>query len=522
MRNFGRQTTMRKNNNSAASGRVFYAATAALFLGVALPGRAQNAPAKPEPSEAATIQELKSEVQLLNSEVRKMEDNVQAENSAGTPAQRMQNATTVRASANGFDIQSADRQFDLQLKGLLQTDDREFLTPANNGAAPGDGIYLRRARMIFAGTLWGAYTFRIEPEFGSRLGGAGGTSSTTATLASAFVNVDYYEPLQLALGRFKGPVGYERTQVVSNNMWIENGLTQNLTPQYTQGMLVNGDIDDDVFSYGAGIMDDVRDNANGDVQALIDNNYSFIGDAYLNPFKKSDIKALQGFGFGVTGSVGNRGDVRTAANAPLATYVTPGQTSLLTYSTTAASGQTITESEDGPAYRLAPVIYYYYGPFGAYGDFALSSVRALRTVSGTGTGITGSRTATLQNYAWQVVGSYFLTGENATYDGVKPRTNFNVHNHTWGAFQLMARYGELTLDDTYFTSTGKSTDVGGAFATQGPRVVRDIGVGLDWYLNSNIKAQIEYDYDSYSGGTWPVTPENADQNVFLTQLQLAF
>ena len=47
-------------------------------------------------------------------------------------------------------------------------------------------------------------------------------------------------------------------------------------------------------------------------------------------------------------------------------------------------------------------------------------------------------------------------------------------------------------------------------------------MGLNWYLNSNIKAQIEYDNDSYRGGTWPVNSENADQNVILTQLQLAF
>jgi phosphate-selective porin OprO/OprP len=220
---------MKSKSKREAVPWVFKLAALFLFLGGVLPGRAQNAPAKPPPSEAETIQELKNQVQLLNQEVKRMEDNTRDE-TAGTPAQRMENATTVRASSKGFEIQSADRQFDLQLKGLLQTDDREFLTPVNNGAAPGDGIYLRRARVIFDGTLWGAYTFRIEPEFGSRLGGAGGTSSTTATLASAFVNIDYYEPLQLSLGRFKGPVGYERTQVVSSNMWIENGLTQNLTP----------------------------------------------------------------------------------------------------------------------------------------------------------------------------------------------------------------------------------------------------------------------------------------------------
>ena len=208
--------------------------------------------------------------------------------------------------------------------------------------------------------------------------------------------------------------------------------------------------------------------------------------------------------------MGNRGDVKTAANAPLATYTTPGQTSLLTYNTNG------TESEEGPDYRLAPVVYYYNGPFGGYADYAISSIRALRTVG------TASRTATLQNEAWQVVGSYVLTGEDASYTGVKPKTDFSLRDHTWGAFQLEARYGQMTFDNDYFSSTGAATTVGGAFATQGPRIVTNIGAGLNWYLNSNVKAQFEYDYDGYTGGIWPVNPENADQNSFMTQLQLAF
>jgi phosphate-selective porin OprO/OprP len=329
-------------------------------------------------------------------------------------------------------------------------------------------------------------------------------------LANANMNVDYWKEFQVLAGRFKGPVGYERSQLVAQNIWIENGLTQNLTSQYTQGVLVHGDIDNDLLAYGAGLNESVRDNANGDFQGMIDNNYDFIGDVYLNPFVNSGNKALEGFGFGVAGSVGNRGDVKTAANAPLATYTTPGQTSLLTYNTNG------TQSEEGPDYRLAPVVYYYNGPFGGYADYAISSIRALRTVG------TASRTATLQNEAWQVVGSYVLTGEDASYTGVKPKTDFSLHDRTWGAFQLEARYGQMTFDSDYFTSTGAATTVGGAFATQGPRIVTNIGVGLNWYLNSNVKAQFEYDYDGYTGGILPVNPENADQNSFMTQLQLAF
>ncbi len=164
---------------------------------------------------------------------------------------------------------------------------------------------------------------------------------------------------------------------------------------------------------------------------------------------------------------------------------------------------------------------YYDGPFGAYADYAEPSTRVLRSGSGTGAD-NDSRVATLQNEAWQVVGSHVLTGENASYTGVVPKKDFNLREDTWGAFHLVARYGQMTFDSDYYTSTGAATGIGGAIASQGPKVVTDIGVGLNWYLNSNVRAQLQYDNDSYTGGSWPVTPQNEDQNVFLTQLQLAF
>ena len=472
------------------------------------------------PSQQATIQELQKQVQELSEKFDDLEEQ-QDKDEKNSQNQRFKNAAIVTAGGDGFSIQSPDQQFKLRLGTLLQADNREFLSPANNGGSPGDGFELRRARIIFDGTVWGAFQFRIEPEFGSRTGGAGGTSSTTATLANASMNVDYWEQLQFLAGRFKGPIGYERSQLVAQNIWIENGLTQNLTAQYDQGFLLHGDIDHNLFAYGAGVEEGVRDNANGDFQGMIDNNYDFIGDVYLNPFTNSGIKDLKGLGFGVAGGIGNRGAPGTAANAPLAAYTTPGQTNILTYNTTGATGKTVTESEDGPGYRLAPVIYYYNGPFGAYADYAESSIRVLRSVSGTGAG-NGSRVATLQNEAWQVVGSYVLTGENASYTGVIPKTDLNFREGTWGAFQVVARYGQMTFDSDYYSSTGASTGIGGPIASQGPKVVTDIGVGLNWYLNSNVKAQLQYDNVSYTGGSWPVTPQNEDQNSFLTQLQLAF
>ena len=88
----------------------------------------------------------------------------------------------------------------------------------------------------------------------------------------------------------------------------------------------------------------------------------------------------------------------------------------------------------------------------------------------------------------------------------------------------MARYGQMTLDNNYYTSVGNSssTSAGGPFASQGPRIVSDIGVGLNWYLNSNVKAQFQYDYDGYTRRNLAGQSRERRPKLFLTQLQLAF
>ncbi|MEJ1972215.1 MAG: hypothetical protein WDM96_07005 [Lacunisphaera sp.] len=43
-----------------------------------------------------------------------------------------------------------------------------------------------------------------------------------------------------------------------------------------------------------------------------------------------------------------------------------------------------------------------------------------------------------------------LTGENSSYNGVVPATDFNLSKGTWGAFEVVARYANLKIDDSAF------------------------------------------------------------------------
>ena len=111
-----------------------------------------------------------------------------------------------------------------------------------------------------------------------------------------------------------------------------------------------------------------------------------------------------------------------------------------------------------------------------------------------------------------------LTGEDAAYDGVTPRHPFDPRNGGWGAWQLVARYASLNVDSKAFTdgfaSSAKSADGANAWS-----------VGLNWYLNRNVRADLSFShtvFDGFTGKASPGTVPAQSENVLFSRLQLAF
>ena len=104
-----------------------------------------------------------------------------------------------------------------------------------------------------------------------------------------------------------------------------------------------------------------------------------------------------------------------------------------------------------------------------------------------------------------------LTGENATDagSGVRPRNNFDFGNGHWGAFQIAARYHELTVDDQAFTL---------ALAAPGASGKAEAWtVGLNWYLTGNIRYIVNFDRTVFDDD--PDGPRHAEHALaFRTQL----
>jgi phosphate-selective porin OprO and OprP len=122
----------------------------------------------------------------------------------------------------------------------------------------------------------------------------------------------------------------------------------------------------------------------------------------------------------------------------------------------------------------------------------------------------------VSNQAWQVAGSWVITGERPTYNGVKPKTPFAPGTGGWGAWELAARFGQLLIDQEVFEG-----DRFAVSATQ-PSTVHTWAVGLNWYPTRFLKWQTAYEetiYDAVSG----TTAEAREREHFLiTRLSLFF
>jgi phosphate-selective porin OprO/OprP len=111
-----------------------------------------------------------------------------------------------------------------------------------------------------------------------------------------------------------------------------------------------------------------------------------------------------------------------------------------------------------------------------------------------------------------------LSGEDASYTGVTPLHPFDLHNGGWGAWQVVARFASLSVDDHAFSD-------GFASATKSADEARAWSVGLNWYLNRNIKADLSFSHTWFDGFTGKpgagVVPGQAE-NVLFSRIQLAF
>ncbi|HEY4952029.1 MAG TPA: porin [Verrucomicrobiae bacterium] len=437
-------------------------------------------------SEDADIAALKQQIQELDQKVRILERERELDQDATTAAAKTQPKIVLGPS--GFGFSSADSNFVATLHGLIQSDSRTFID--DGGGTLGKNTFLiRRARPIFTGTVFHDFDFNFTPDFGN----------TTVQIFDAYLNYRYSPGLQFQTGKFKSPVGLEALQADTGTSFNERSIATDLAPNRDVGVELHGDLFSGAVSYAAGIFNGTPDFSGTTANADSDDNRAFAGRLFVQPWKTSKVAALQGLGFGVGGSY----EVDRATAADLTPgYRTDGQQNFFTY----AAGVIA----NGDHWRISPQGYYYYGPFSLLGEYIISDQRVSRP--------SPAASADLQNTAWEISAGWVLTGESASYTGITPRHPFNPKNGEWGAWQVVARYADLDIDNAAFAGGTPLAAAGSASEAKA------WSIGLNWYLNRDIRVNASFSRTTFErGGTAAPSAITAQpENVIFTRIQLSF
>jgi phosphate-selective porin OprO/OprP len=328
-------------------------------------------------------------------------------------------ATAVAGFKKGFYIESADKQHKIKFDGRLHLDFKTYLGDHPDHSS----FFVRRARLCTSGTLYKSYDFRVEAEFGKG----------DSRLNDGFLNIQYWPQAQLKLGQFKVPFSME--ELTSNNWidFIERSLANRLAPSRDIGVMIHGNLYDQLFSYQLGVFNGYKLNQTNDPDAGKDVAFRLA----VAPFIRAGHKAIAGIRLGGSlthGSVNltksqfwNSGSFKTAAG-----------TTYLSFANSVV--------HDGDRNRGGFELYWDWGSTAFKGEYVVLKLDELEN---------GGQKNDFDIKGGYLSISHYLTGEKFKYNNGKPgRTiplkKFELGKPGWGAFQIGARFEFLEADQGLF------------------------------------------------------------------------
>jgi phosphate-selective porin OprO/OprP len=385
------------------------------------------------------------------------------------------------AGQDGFAIESGNGDYRLQIGVLLHADGRFALDDENGQVV--DTFAARRARPYLRGRIARRFEFYLNPDF----------AGSTLVLQDAYLDTIFAPAFRVRAGKAKTPFGMERLHPASNLLFMERALPNALVPNRDVGIQALGDLAGGVVSYLGGVMNGVPDGGSADLDTT--DSKDVAGRFIVRPFNRLPATSrLRGLNLAISASSG-----RATGAAALPTLRTQMLSQpFFSYATGATAAVA-----DGTRTRYSPQVWYFHRAFGGWAEYVHTDTPVRR----------GAVLEDIAHDAWQITGSWVLTGESATDAGagVRPRANFDFGNGNWGAFQIAARYHSLRVDADALTLA--------LAAPAASRTADAWTVGLNWYLTGNIRYTFNFERTVFDDD--PDGPRRAENGLGL-RTQLSF
>jgi phosphate-selective porin OprO/OprP len=367
---------------------------------------------------------------------------------------------------NGLRFETADGAFKFKFGGRIQWDNTWFSANDDftaSGLVTDDGTEFRRSRIYISGDIYDDSFFKAQYDF----------AGLDADFKDVFMGrKDVIGTADAKLGHFKEPFSIGQLTSSRFTTFLERALPDIFAPERNSGISVYDTALDDNLTWAAGIFRNTDDG--GSAQA--DGGYAVTARVTGTPIYEDDGDRVLHLGaaYSMRDAEGLRFSQRPEAHLTNR-WVDTG--------TLAADDVSLANVE------LAGVM----GPCHATAEFMQASVN----------GTSGAADPDYSGY--YVEAGYFITGETRTYnrssaafDRVKPKRRWDK-NGGKGAWEIAARYSSLDLTDSGIS--------GGE--------IDDITLGVNWYLNNNMRMMFNYVNSSVENGSFD---ESAD--IFLLRFQV--
>jgi phosphate-selective porin OprO/OprP len=400
------------------------------------------------------------------------------------------------AFKNGLQFQSANKDFRTHVGGIVQFDiamfdnDEALVVPqATGGIGPQpDSLNFRRVRVRLDGTMYETFEYLLQFDLNNFVTSPNANVQNPASPNPAY-NEIYITWTQLPIvgnfrvGNFKEPIGFEHIESDTFLPFMERSYLQDFVfgpfnGGYTPGLDFFNWTKDQNATWAIGLFGNNDDNFG----YSLGNDYALTGRATWLPYYDEPSDGRYLLHFGVAGST--RGADENLVRLRVRGDIRSGPPGILNpiYADTGNLGATI---QNIAAFEMAAVM----GSFSVVGEYVGTSIEnATQLVNN----VPVSR-GTPWFQGGYIQCGYFLTGEHevynrqrGTFDRVTPYENaFCTRSCAgeckgWGAWQVVARYNSLNLNDNGIN--GGSLD--------------SFTFGVNWFWNANARMQLNYDFTS--------------------------
>jgi len=473
----------------------------ALFVSLATTLGAWAQP--PSPATAEEIAALREQVRQLSEQLNRLEaryaeDKANQEKAAEEAAKVKENAPKVTLDGGGLRVRSADGAFEHRVRLRIAHDFAWFNQDDELEDVIGDeqdGTGFRMARIRLQGKVWDDFTYVGEFDF------AGENGEDTPKFRDVYLQyngIPYIggNAFDLRIGHFKEPFSLDELNgITTGRQFMETPLLNVFAPSRNAGLQISdallGEPKAERFTWALGIFKETDDIPSSD-DSDEDQGWQITGRVTGLPYHADEGRRLL--------HVGAAASVRNPDGEPLRYGVRPeSRLALFRY----------VDTDDLPlGFRLRDaraddVNLYGLELAGVLEGFSFQSEYVVSDVDTTFGG-------NLDFDGWYAQAGYLLTGEHRPYrhesgifEAPEPLHPFSYRgeNRGWGAWELLARYGAVDLNDG-FMRAGEH---------------KALTIGLNWYVNDNVRWFVNWtrndiEHDLYDGHF----------DVLATRLQLEF